>query len=110
MIPPASVISLSEVLAHQQGAPRSSLLLKEAGGLVSVHAHDASERVDPHTAPHPVFLYMLAGEARLCIDGREQLLRAGEACVIPAHASRALDGDGPFQYLLVLLKASDAAA
>jgi quercetin dioxygenase-like cupin family protein len=99
MIPPASVISLSEI--------GSSLLLKEGGGQVSVHAHDASHPVEPHTAPHPVFLSMLAGEARLRIDGSEQPVRAGEACVIPAHAVRALDGSGPFQFLLVLLKAAD---
>lgn len=113
MIPPALVIPLSEVLTDQQGAPQSSLLLKEAGGLVSVHAYDAEcagAGVEPHTAPHPVFLYMLTGEARLRIDDREQLLRAGEACVIPAHADRALHGDGPFQFLLVLLKAAVGGA
>ena len=103
MIPPATVISLSEILTESS----SSLLMKEGGGLVSLHAHDESHPVEPHTAPHPVFLSMLAGEARLRIDEGEQRIGVGEACVIPAHAVRSLDGSGPFQFLLVLLKAAD---
>lgn len=55
-------------------------LVMQPGAVVPVHQHDGSAE----------FLYVLEGQGRMTLDGREQRVRAGMAIYIPAAVAHGL--------------------
>lgn len=67
-------------------------------------AYDQGQRIEPHTAPYPVFLSMLYGVAELTVGEEVSRLCVGEAVVVPAHSVRSMIGVENCSFLLVMLK------
>ncbi len=97
-------MKLSDLLAYQQGAVVSKVLLKKKSGNITMFAFSEGEGLSEHTAPFDAFVQVTDGEAEVTISGKPHSLNAGEAIIMPANEPHALKAVSDFKMLLVMLK------
>jgi quercetin dioxygenase-like cupin family protein len=95
---------LAGMLAFQEGAVVSRVLLKNTGGNVTLFAFAAGEGLSEHTAPFDALVIVLEGVAEVTIDGVPHRLTAGQTITMPAHRPHALLAVEAFKMLLVMLR------
>jgi quercetin dioxygenase-like cupin family protein len=99
-----AVSDLAGLLQYQEGSVVSRVLMKNAGGNVTLFAFDAGEGLSEHTAPFDALVVLLDGEAEVTIGGRPHRVAAGQTITMPASVPHALKALAPFKMLLVMLK------
>ena len=97
-------MKLSDLLAYQQVAVVSKVLLKKKSGNITMFAFSEGEGLSEHTAPFDAFVQVTDGEAEVTISGKPHSLNAGEAIIMPANEPHALKAVSDFKMLLVMLK------
>ena len=97
-------MKLSDLLAYQQGAVVSKVLLKKKSGNITMFAFSEGEGLSEHTATFDAFVQVTDGEAEVTISGKPHSLNAGEAIIMPANEPHALKAVSDFKMLLVMLK------
>jgi quercetin dioxygenase-like cupin family protein len=100
-----AVSDLAGLLQYQEKSVVSRVLMKNAGGTVTLFAFDAGEGLSQHTAPFDALVALLDGEAEIEISGANYRLAAGQTVTMPAHQPHAVRALGRFKMLLVMLKA-----
>ena len=95
---------LADLLAVQEGAIVSRVLLKKPSGNVTVFAFDAGEGLSEHTTPFDALLYAIDGEAIVTLDGETFPMGAGGIVTLPAKVPHAVLATRPFKMLLILLR------
>ena len=94
---------LESLISYQEGAVVSRILLKTAGGSITVFAFDAGQSLSEHTVPHHAFVVILDGTAGISIGGKRHEVRAGESIPLPANVPHAVDAPDRFKMLLSIL-------
>lgn len=97
--------SLAALVAYQAGAIVSRVVLKTAGGSVTLFAFDAGQELSEHTAPFDALVQVLDGEAEITVAGVAQRVRSGEALRLPAHRPHAVRAVSRFTMLLTMVRA-----
>jgi quercetin dioxygenase-like cupin family protein len=86
----------------------SRVLLKNAGGTITLFAFDQGEGLSEHKTPYDAFLTLVEGEAAIRIADTTHQLKAGDSIVLPADIPHAVDAVTRFKMLLVMIKAPKA--
>ncbi len=102
------VINLSAALEYQERSVISRVLLKNAGGTITLFAFDQGEGLSEHKTPYDAFVTVVEGTTRIRIADREHSLSAGDSILLPANIPHAVDAVTKFKMLLVMIKASKA--
>lgn len=102
--PETSGMNLNGLLNYQSGAVVSKVLLKKSSGNITLFAFDKGEGLSEHTAPFDAYVQITDGEAEITISGRQYLLGAGEAIIMPAVQSHSLKAMTAFKMILVMIK------
>jgi quercetin dioxygenase-like cupin family protein len=100
-----SVVNLLSALEYQAKSVISRVLLKNAGGTITLFAFDAGEGLSEHKTPYDAFVSVVEGEVRIRIADREHSLKPGDTLVLPANIPHAVDAVTRFKMLLVMIKA-----
>jgi quercetin dioxygenase-like cupin family protein len=100
-----SVQHLESLLNYQDNAVVSRTLVKNAGGNLTLFAFDTDEGLSEHTAPFEAWVYGVAGEADITIDGEVYRVHTGETITLPANRPHAVRAVTPFKMLLVMIRA-----
>lgn len=103
-----AIVNLSSALEYQQSSVISRVLLKNAGGTITLFAFDAGEGLSEHKTPYDAFLNVVEGTARIRIAEAEHTLSAGDSIILPADIPHAVDAETRFKMLLVMIKAPKA--
>ena len=85
------IVNLAEALEYQNGAVISRVLLKNAGGTITLFAFDEGQGLSEHKTPYDAFVSVVEGSVQIRIGDREHLLSAGDSVVLPAHVPHAVD-------------------
>ena len=93
-----------DLVAYQDGAVVSRIVLKQAAGNVTLFAFDAGQELSEHTAPYDALVQALEGEAEVTIAGRPHRLRAGDLILMPAHQPHAVRAPARFKMLLTMIR------
>ncbi len=101
---PPKVENLKRMLAFQDKAIVSRMLVKNAGGSVTLFAFDSGEGLSEHTAPFDALVIGVEGEAEIRLDGASHTLGEGDALLMPANVPHAVTPRGPFKMLLVMIR------
>ena len=96
---------LAGLAACQPGSVVSRMLLKNAGGSVTLFAFAAGEGLSEHTAPFDALVYVVEGEAQVEVGGEPYVVGAGRTITLPADVPHALHAAQDFKMLLVMLRA-----
>ncbi len=99
------VVNLPAALEYQESSVISRVLLKNAGGTITLFAFDEGEGLSEHKTPFDAFLNVIEGSARIRIADREHELGAGDSILLPANIPHAVDAVTKFKMLLVMIKA-----
>ncbi len=104
----SSVVNLSSALEYQPSSVISRVLLKNAGGTITLFAFDEGEGLSEHKTPFDAFLNVVEGSARIRIADADHTLSAGDTIILPANIPHAVDALTQFKMLLVMIKAPKA--
>ncbi len=99
-----AIVNLSAALEYQPNSVISRVLLKNAGGTITLFAFDKGEGLSEHKTPFDAFVTVVEGETRIRIADAEYSLRAGDSLVLPANIPHAVDPITKFKMLLVMIK------
>ena len=103
-MPGASPLTPTTLPAYQDGAVVSRILLKRAGGSVTLFAFDEGQSLSEHTAPFDAVAHVLEGEALITIAGAPLTVRAGEIVLMPANQPHAVAARTRFKMLLTMIR------
>ena len=65
---------------------------------------DSGEGLTEKMSPFDTFAQVIDGQAELVINGKSNVLKTGQAIVIPAHAPNLIKPNGRFKMILTIIK------
>jgi quercetin dioxygenase-like cupin family protein len=98
------VTRIVDLIAYQEGAVVSRVIVKRETGNVTLFAFDAGQELSEHTTPYDALVQVLDGEAMITIAGRPYRLGAGDMIVMPAHRPHAVKAASRFKMLLTMIR------
>lgn len=100
----AEVAALATLLPFQTGSIASRVLMRSAGGTVTLFAIAAGEGLSEHTTPFEAMALVLEGQLDLTIGGRAFHAGGGDVVRLPAAVPHALTAQAPTRMLLIMIK------
>ncbi|MDR1896265.1 MAG: cupin domain-containing protein [Prevotellaceae bacterium] len=82
----------------------SRQIVRNNAGKVTLFSFDEGQSLSEHTAPVDEIIQVLEGEANVIINGRENILTAGEAMIMPADIPHALKAVTKIKVILITIK------
>lgn len=104
MVEQPEVSRVVDLVAYQEGAIVSRVLVKRETGNVTLFAFDAGQELSEHTAPYDALVQVVEGEATVTIAGRPHRLHAGDIILMPARAPHAVAAASRFKMLLTMIR------
>ena len=90
-------------VAYQEGQIVSRTLAQNKHHSLTLFAFDKGEEISAHESQGDALVLLLDGTGKITIDGKEHLLHAGEAIIMPAGVPHAVYAKEPFKMLLTVL-------
>jgi len=96
--------SYNDSISYADQAVVSKHIIKKETGNISLFAFDKGEGLSEHTAPFDAVVHVIDGEADIIIDGKSNLLHAGETIIMPANLPHALIAIERFKMVLTMIR------
>lgn len=96
-------VEMAELVTYQPGQIVSRTLVQNKAVSITLFAFDAGEEISAHESSGDALVYVLDGKAKLTIGGEEHIAAAGQAVVMPANVSHAVEAPEQFKMLLVVV-------
>ena len=93
---------LVDLIQVQPGAVVSKTLIEQPSGTVTLFAFDKGQRLSEHTAPFDALVTALEGRVDIILNGVRHPLAAGDAIVMPAGVTHAVDAVEACIWLLTM--------
>jgi quercetin dioxygenase-like cupin family protein len=98
------VENLNEMVAYQDGAVVSKILIGKKSGTVTLFSFDKGQILSEHTAPFDAMAEIIDGEAEITVSGVLYTLKSGDMIIMPADEPHALKASERFKMLLTMIK------
>ncbi|MBN1900136.1 cupin domain-containing protein [Candidatus Sumerlaeota bacterium] len=95
---------LGNLAQYQKGVVVSREIIQKKTGTLTLFAFDKDQGLSEHTAPFDAFVYILDGKAEITLSGKPQIVKGGEAIIMPANEPHALKAIEAFKMLLVMIR------
>jgi quercetin dioxygenase-like cupin family protein len=82
----------------------SRQIVRNNAGNVTLFSFDEGQSLSEHTASFDEIIQVLEGEADVIINGKGNILTAGEAIIMPADIPHALKAVKKFKMILISIK------
>ena len=99
------VLTMTELIAYQEGSVVSRTLIDKKIGTLTLFAFGAGQGLSEHTAPYDAVVQIVDGEADITIAGTVHHLVTGQMIIMPANHPHSLRSDQRFKMLLVMIRA-----
>lgn len=93
-----------EIIEYIPNSVVIKTILRKSTGNISVMSFDSGEGLTEKKNPFDTFIQLIDGEAEMIIDGKHQLLKTGDAIVIPAHSANTIIPNGRFKLIQTIIK------
>jgi quercetin dioxygenase-like cupin family protein len=103
------VESLKQLVDYQDQSVVSRMLVKNAGGSVTLFAFDGGEGLSEHTAPFDALVIGVEGAADVALGSVVHRVGEGETLLMPANVPHAVSPVGRFKMLLVMIRGEKPA-
>lgn len=100
-----NAITLSELVAYNEGSVVSKTLIDKKIGTVTIFSFAAGQGLSEHTVPYDAFVQIVDGEAQVTINGEPHIVTAGQMIIMPANIPHELKAVQAFKMLLVMIRA-----
>ncbi|MBN2479923.1 MAG: cupin domain-containing protein [Parachlamydiales bacterium] len=101
----SKIFKYDELVDYQSGSIVSRTIISKEVGTVTLFAFDKDQKLSTHTAPYQALLQVIEGIGRIIIDGKEYILEAPAAIIMPANVPHSVHADKKFKMLLTMIKA-----
>jgi quercetin dioxygenase-like cupin family protein len=98
----AKVLLLSDEVAYHDGQVVSKTLAQNSRHSLTLFAFEKGEEISSHASDGDAFVLVLDGVGKITINGKDHLLRKGEAIVMPAKLPHAVYAVERFKMLLTV--------
>lgn len=95
---------VDEMIDYQDGSVVSRTIVDKEVGTVTLFAFDENQGLSEHTAPFDALVYVLDGEAKATISGKEVLIKKEEMLIMPANEPHAIKAAKKFKMLLTMIR------
>ena len=99
-----NALTLSDLVAYNEGAVVSKTLIDKKVGTVTIFSFGAGQGLSEHTVPYDAFVQIVDGEAEVTINGEPHAVAAGQMIIMPANHPHELKAVQPFKMLLVMIR------
>lgn len=100
-----NALTLSELVAYNEGSVVSKTLIDKKIGTVTIFSFAAGQGLSEHTVPYDAFVQIVDGEAQVTINGEPHTVTAGQMIIMPANIPHELKAVQAFKMLLVMIRA-----
>ena len=97
--------AMADLVAYQDGAVVSRVILKKGTGNVTLFAFDRGQELSEHTTPFDALVPVLDGAAEITVGGTPHTVRAGEMILMPGNVPHALKATERFKMVLTMIRA-----
>jgi quercetin dioxygenase-like cupin family protein len=95
---------LIEFIEYVPNSVVSRTIIKKTTGNISIVAIDTGEALAEKISPFDTFIQIIEGTAEIIINGISNVLRTGEAIIIPAHTSNVVKANVRFKMISTVIK------
>jgi quercetin dioxygenase-like cupin family protein len=99
-----SKFNFNESINYAEKAIVSKHVLKKSSGNITLFAFDKGEGLSAHTTPFDALVNIIDGTADILIDGKSNILQAGENIIMAANIPHALVAIEKFKMVLTMIK------
>ena len=96
-------LSLTDLVAYQEGQVVSRTLVQNSGVGVTLFAFDKGEQISSHASKGDAMLTVLEGKAKITIGEKDYLVKAGETIVMPNSIPHAVYAEEQFKMHLTVV-------
>ena len=93
-----------EIIEYIPNSIVTKTIIRKTTGNVSVIAIDTGESLAEKISPYDTFVQIIDGNAEIVIDEISNILRTGEAIIIPAHTSHSVKANERFKMISTIIK------
>jgi quercetin dioxygenase-like cupin family protein len=104
VVVPSTTVAVSELVTVAPQSIVSRVLLRSAGGSVTVFAFATGQELAEHTAPFDALVQVVSGRLDLTIGGRPVAVAGGELVIMPAGVPHALRATADTTMILTMLR------
>lgn len=94
----------SQSIEYQVDGIVSKRIIQQEKGNITLFAFDEGQKLSEHTAPFDAVVQVLEGNAEIVIGGNAFQLSQGEAIIMPANISHAVNANQRFKMLLTMIR------
>ncbi len=102
-IPHEEVVSLATLVEVLPGQVVSKTLAQNKAVSLTLFAFDKGEEISTHESGGDAMVHVLEGEGRFTVNGKEHIVKAGEALVMPSGKPHAVFASNAFKMLLTVV-------
>lgn len=95
---------LIEIIEYVPNSVVSKTIIKKTTGNISVVAVDTGEALAEKISPFDTFIQVIEGMAEIVINENSNVLKTGEAIIIPAHTSNVVKANERFKMISTVIK------
>ena len=100
----SKALPMANLVEVQADAVVSRTVISKKAGTVTLFAFDKGQGLSTHSAPYDAMVWILAGAAKITIDGKTLRAKTGDMVIMPANHPHALHATQPFKMALVMVK------
>lgn len=97
------VVSPAGQVEVREGKVVSKTLAQNDAVSITLFAFAAGEEISTHESTGDALVQVIDGEGRFVVDGRDHVVRVGEALVMPAGHPHSIHADDAFKMLLTVV-------
>lgn len=101
-------LKIADEIAYQPGQVVSKTLAQNNHHSLTLFAFEKDEEISTHSSGGDAMVIVLDGTGKITIDGKEHILSAGEAIVMPAGKPHAVYAAERFKMLLTVIFPEEA--
>mgnify|MGYP001046942314 FL=1 len=98
------VFDVAHMIDYAEGGVVSKELIHNDAGSVTLFSFDAGQQLSEHTAPFDALLQVVEGEMELSVEGKVNVVKAGEAFVIPNGVRHSVSAAKPFKMIITMIR------
>jgi quercetin dioxygenase-like cupin family protein len=100
-----TIFSFSDIIHYETDGVVSKRIIQKEKGNVTLFAFDKGQQLSEHTAPFDALVQVIDGTGEIIIDGKPNLLSAGQSIIMPANVPHAVNATERFKMLLTMIRA-----
>jgi quercetin dioxygenase-like cupin family protein len=95
---------LIEIIEYVPNSVVTKTIIRKTTGNISVVAIDTGEALAEKISPFDTFIQVIEGEAEVYINEKQNILKIGQAIIIPAHSSNMVKANERFKMISTVIK------